>query len=298
MHQRVLGRTGIPVSVVSFGAGPVSGLMTGADFPAQLATIAAALERGVNWFDTAAGYGAGTSETNLGRVLAELKADSVHVATKVRIPERLRGPVEYFVRQSVQESLQRLHLPRVTLLQLHNALTTRHSVEPASLTPSTVLGEILTAFQQLQRDGLVQHLGLTGTGEPASMREVIRSGAFDTLQVPYNLLNPSAGQVGAPDGETDYGNVMAECAAMEMGVFAIRVLAGGALLGNAPSAHTLTTPFFPLALYQRDSERAKLLRVPDRAEHAVRFALAHPAVTSAILGFGSADHVREVLRAG
>ena len=200
MHQRVLGQTGLSVSVVSFGAGPVSGLMTGSDFPAQLATVAAALDAGVNWFDTAAGYGAGASETNLGRVLAELKADRVHVATKVRIPEKLRGPIEYFVRSSVMDSLQRLQLPSITLLQLHNGLTLQHSTEPASLTPSLALGEVLTAFQQLQRDGLVQHLGLTGTGEPAALREVIRSGEFATVQIPYNLLNPSAGQVGAPDG--------------------------------------------------------------------------------------------------
>lgn len=295
MHQRILGRTGFPVSVVSFGAGPVSGLMTGSDFPAQLATVAAALEHGVNWFDTAAGYGAGASEMNLGRVMAELKPDGVHVATKVRIPEKLRGSVEDFVRQSVRESLQRLQVSHVTLLQLHNGLTLQHSIEPASITPSIVLGEVLTAFQQLQREGLVQYLGLTGTGEPAAMREVIRSGAFATLQVPYNLLNPSAGSVGTPDGETDYGNVMAECAATGMGVFAIRVFAGGALLGNPPSAHTLTTPFFPLALFERDRERAKQLGLANPAQEAVRFALAHPAVTSAILGFGSAKHVREIL---
>ena len=140
----------------------------------------------------------------------------------------------------------------------------------------------------------MQHLGLTGTGEPSALREVIRSGEFATLQVPYNLLNPSAGQAGgAPEGETDYGNILADCDGM--GVFAIRVFAGGALLGNAPSAHTLTTPFFPLALFQRDRERAKQLQGPNRVEHAVRFALAHRTVTSAILGFGSADHVREIL---
>jgi aryl-alcohol dehydrogenase-like predicted oxidoreductase len=289
----------VAVSVVSFGAGPVSGLMTGSDFAAQLATVAAALGAGVNWFDTAAGYGAGTSEANLGRVLAELRPEGVHVATKVRIPQKLRGSVGAFVRSSVAESLQRLQLSHVTLLQLHNGLTLQRNAEPASVTPDEALGEVLTAFQQLRRDGLVRHLGLTGTGEPAALRVVIRSGEFDTLQVPFNLLNPSAGQPGgAPDGEADHGNVIADCAAMTMGVFAIRVFAGGALLGNPPSAHTLTTPFFPLALYERDRERAKPLRGPDLAAHAVRFALAHPAVTSAIVGFGSPDHVREVVRAG
>src|SRR5207248_6366975 len=137
--------------------------------------------------------------------------------------------------------------------------------------------------------GLVSHLGLTGTGHPEAMRQVIRSGEFDTLQVPFNVLNPTAGAPGPPpDGETDYGNVVADCAAVGMGVFAIRVFAGGALLGQPPGPHTLKTPYFPLAVYQRDSERAGRLRAGGLppAELAVRFALSHPAVSSAIIGFG------------
>ena len=55
MIVRTLGRTGLRVSAVSFGAGPVSGLMTGTDADLQHATVARAIERGINWFDTAAG---------------------------------------------------------------------------------------------------------------------------------------------------------------------------------------------------------------------------------------------------
>jgi aryl-alcohol dehydrogenase-like predicted oxidoreductase len=75
-----------------------------------------------------------------------------------------------------------------------------------------------------------------------------------------------------------------------MGVFAIRVFAGGALLGNPPSAHTLKTPFFPLDLYERDRRRAAQLRdiLGSRANLnavALQFVLGHPAVTSTIIGF-------------
>src|SRR6186997_3334349 len=89
---RPLGKTGIRISELSFGAGPVSGLMTDPNQrPQQCATIARALEAGINWFDTAATYGAGQSEINLGATLADLRAgDAVHVATKVRLaPEQL-----------------------------------------------------------------------------------------------------------------------------------------------------------------------------------------------------------------
>jgi aryl-alcohol dehydrogenase-like predicted oxidoreductase len=298
--DRTLGRTGIRVSAISFGAGPVSGLMTGDDRDAQLATVARAIAIGINWFDTAAGYGDGRSETNLGRVLAELRADQVNVATKVRIPPEALDNIEDYVRGSVRASLERLRRNRVTLLQLHNGITVERGSEPASITPADVLGPVAGAFRRLQDEGLVQHLGLTGTGEPEAMRELIRAGPFATLQVPFNILNPSAGSsTSSADGESDYGNIIEDCAAEGLGVFAIRVFAGGALIGQPPSAHTLRTPFFPLALFERDARRASELkqRLGHRlsvTELAIRFALSHPGVSSAIIGFGSPEHIDEI----
>lgn len=298
MIYRNLGRTGLRVSAVSFGAGPVSGLMTGTDADAQLATVRRAIEVGINWFDTAAGYGNGASESNLGRVLDELgAAHRVHVATKVRVPPEGFGDAAGYVRRSVEDSLRRLRVPRVTLLQLHNGITANRGDEPASITPADVLGDVFSAFRQLQGAGLVQFIGLTGTGHANALREVIRSGLFDTLQVPFNILNPSAGVPGTADGETDYDDVMADCPSIGVGAFAIRVFAGGALLNQPPGAHTLKTPYFPLSLYERDRERAgRLPAGPPPGERAVRFALSHPAVSSALVGFGSAQHVEEVAR--
>jgi aryl-alcohol dehydrogenase-like predicted oxidoreductase len=126
---------------------------------------------------------------------------------------------------------------------------------------------------------------------------------FSTIQIPYHLLNPSAGETMPADfGETDYGNLIADCVKQSMGVFTIRVFAAGALLGNAPSAHTKKTPFFPLALYERDSALAKRLHAEidsgmGMQELALRFALSHTGVTSAILGFGDPSHVDEAVSA-
>src|SRR5438876_6693253 len=91
MHYRTLGRTGLRVSALAFGAGPVSGLMTGDDHAAQRAAVRKAIELGINWIDTAPGYGQGASETNIGRALADLGAtELLHVATKVRLtPDQL-----------------------------------------------------------------------------------------------------------------------------------------------------------------------------------------------------------------
>src|SRR5712691_8063181 len=137
MQYRVLGHTGIRVSVISFGAGPVSGLITGNDVEAQHAAVAAAVKAGMNWFDTAPGYAQGNSESNLGRVLSELhSSEPIHIATKVRVPLDSSSSTADFVRRSVEESLRRLRISRVTLLQLHNGITTRRGDEPASITPA------------------------------------------------------------------------------------------------------------------------------------------------------------------
>src|SRR5262249_33620839 len=106
MRYRTLGHTGLRVSVLAFGAGPVSGLMTGDNAEAQIAVLRRAVARGINWVDTAPGYGAGQSEANLGRALTQIDgAGEVHLATKVRLtPEQLADAGDA-VRRSVEESL-------------------------------------------------------------------------------------------------------------------------------------------------------------------------------------------------
>ena len=111
MQYRVLGRTGIRVSVISFGAGPVSGLITGNDVEAQHAVVAAAIEAGIIWFDTAPGYGQGQSESNLGRVLSERhSSEPIHIATKVRVTLDSSVSTADFVRRSVEEKIGRAHV--------------------------------------------------------------------------------------------------------------------------------------------------------------------------------------------
>lgn len=306
MQYRPLGRTGIQVSALSFGAGPVPAVMTAGDPERQRAVIARALQAGINWFDTAAGYGAGESERALGGALCDLDAaDRVHVATKVRLTESDLADIPAAVERSVAGSLARLGLPRVTLLQLHNSVTALRGDEPTSITPEDVLGPrgVLAAFQRLQGTGLVAHLGLTALGQPAALRTVLESGGFATVQVPFNLLNPSAGvEVTADFPETNYGNLIDDCRRLVIGVFAIRVYAGGALVGQPASAHTRQTKFFPLDLYERDARRAAQLREQlagrvDLAEAAVRIVLAHPAVTSALVGFSEPSQVDDAVRA-
>jgi aryl-alcohol dehydrogenase-like predicted oxidoreductase len=304
MIYSTLGRTGITVSRIALGAGPIPATMIQDDSTAQTVLIRAALDAGINWIDTAAGYGEGRSEASIGMALESLgRRAEVQVATKVRLTEADLNDIPSSVRASLEASLKRLRLDRVTLLQLHNSITPQRGDEPTSITPRDVLGPggVLAAFESLRTAGLVRHFGLTGIGQPESLRTVVRSGAFDTIQIPYNILNPSAGQAMPPEfSEVNYGNVIEDCARANMGVFAIRIYAGGALLGNAPSAHTLKTKFFPLDLYQRDCEQARRLQEHLPAglglkEAGVRYALSHSSINAAIIGFSEPAHIHEAL---
>ncbi|MBX3412111.1 MAG: aldo/keto reductase [Pirellulales bacterium] len=302
---RPLGSTGLEVSAIAFGAGPVSGLMTGDDRARQRAVLRRALDAGINWIDTAATYGDGASETSVGSALGELGArNAVHVATKVRLDITRLDDLAHQVTESLEGSLRRLQLSRVTLLQLHNSITRARGDEPTSLSPHDVLraGGVADAFQRLQTRGLVDHLGLTGIGQGGALAEVIDSGRFATIQTPYNLLNPSAGQQMPGDfDEANYDELMSACARQSMGVFAIRVFAGGALAGSEPSAHTYQTKFFPLDLYRRDQARAAWIAEQLRPlgmgppEAAVRFSLSHPQVSAALIGFGTSAELDEAV---
>ncbi|HAV34022.1 MAG: aldo/keto reductase [Planctomyces sp.] len=305
MIQRRLGRTGLLVSEISFGAGPVSGLMTGTDTQQQLEVLRAAIHSGINWVDTAAGYGNGTSEKAVGAALRQLDPQQqIQVATKVRIHRSSGASIRQQITAGITASLSRLQRSHITLLQLHNAITEQPDQEPFSLTPEEVLGPqgVAAAFNELRQSGIITCCGLTGTGQPAALRKVLESEQFETLQIPFNRLNPSAGMPMAPDTvPTDYGNLLADCQRLDIGAFAIRVLAGGAVAGNPPSAHTLTTPFFPLDLYQHDLQKAQSLAAAEPASHAVteaiRFVLQHPAVCSAIIGFAQPHEVLQACTA-
>lgn len=277
---------------LAFGAGPVSALMTDAAArDGQLTTVQRALALGVDWFDTAATYGNGASEASLGRVLRELGAGSaVRIGTKVRLAADQLGDIPGAVRASVEGSLRRLGVDSVALLQLHNSITRQRGDQPTSITPEDVLRPdgVLNAFEQLRREGLVQHFGLTGLGDEESLDEVLKSGAWATMQVNLNLCEPP-------------GLLIAATLGRRPALLAIRVFAGGALAGKPPSAHTLTTKFFPLPIYERDLRRAEAMRrlLPvdvSLPEAAVRFTVHHARVTSAIIGFSSPEEIEDAAR--
>src|SRR5436853_682534 len=120
MQTRKLGRTGLDVSVLTFGCGAVGGLMTRGAHADQERAVSRALEAGVNHFDTAPSYGDGASEDNLGRVLGILKPNVI-VSTKVRLPAERRD-IGAAIAASLDTSLKRLGRGHVDVFQLPHVI--------------------------------------------------------------------------------------------------------------------------------------------------------------------------------
>jgi|RhiMethySRZTD1v2_1073278.scaffolds.fasta_scaffold00072_63 aryl-alcohol dehydrogenase-like predicted oxidoreductase len=306
MDQRTFGRSGMRLSILGFGCGAVGGLMVRGDPADQERTIARALAAGVNYFDTAVQYGNGESEKNLGRVLNKLKPADAVVGTKVRLPPSDFGRIRDAVTASLTASLQRLGMERVDIFHLHNAITTAGGGE--SLSARQVLDEVVPAFEALRAQGKVRFLGITAVGDSAALHQVIDARAFDSAQVSYNMLNPSAAMaLPANYPAQDYGRLFDHTRDAGVGVIGIRVLAGGALSGSAerhPIASPPPEPIGSALSYDDDLARARRLAPLAQAgladsltELATRFAISHPAMGTILVGMATPQQFEQALAA-
>jgi aryl-alcohol dehydrogenase-like predicted oxidoreductase len=186
MEYRELGRTGLKVSRLGFGGAPLGlqGYLGWEDkssdaFERQGArAVAAALERGVTFFDTAPGYGDGRSEEIMGRALAGHRDDIV-LATKFH---GWQQPDAAALDRLFEGSLRRLRTDHVDLLQVHGGYYTG-SDERALLQD----GALEWARRQVER-GRARFIGLTAETTSGALERLIETGAFDTLQIAYNFV--------------------------------------------------------------------------------------------------------------
>ena len=303
MDYRPLGSTGIRVSEIGFGCGNVGGLMIRGEHGDQVKAAARAIELGINYFDTAPSYGDGQSEINLGQVLKELSAD-VYVGTKFRVTTHEPGRIRGNVIASVEESLTRLQREQVDLFQMHNHVASM--AEDGSVTPEETLGEAVDALRELREQGKVRFWGVTAVGETAALHRVIDSATLHTVQSVYNLVNPSAGSSVPPGFDMpDYGNLIERASANGMGVLVIRVLAAGALTGEAarhPVAVPSVAPIGSGQDYGHDLARSGDFRflqregyVDNLVEASLRFALGNAGVSSVLVGYSSLEHLEQAV---
>ena len=294
------------LSVLGFGCGAVGGFMVRGDPAEQERVIARAIAAGVNYFDTAAQYGNGESEKNLGRVLQKLKPADVVVGTKVRVPPGEFGRMADVVTASLEGSLARLGLERVDIFHLHNPITGTGG--GTALSVRQVLDDVVPAFERLRQQGKIRFLGMTAVGDTAALNQVIDAGAFDSAQIVYNMLNPSAaGALPENYPAQDYERMFDHTVAAGTGVVGIRVLAGGALSGSIerhPIAGPAPEPIGSALSYDADVDRARRLMAlveegfaASLTEAATRFALSHPAMGTILVGMATPQQFEDALAA-
>jgi aryl-alcohol dehydrogenase-like predicted oxidoreductase len=305
MEQRDFGRTGMKVSVFGFGCGAVGGLMVRGEPADQERAVARALDVGINYFDTAVQYGNGASETNLGRVWAKLKPKA-YVGTKIRFTQAERRNIAAAAAASLDGSLKRLGMDHVDVFHLHNAITLDGADESFSV--KMVLEDVVPAFEALRQQGKTRFLGITAVGDTAALHQVVDSGAFQSAQVSYNMLNPTAGMT-VPDGypAQDYARLLDHTMVAGVGTIGIRALAAGALSGSAarhPIASAPPEPIGSAMSYDADLERARRLMplvengyAANLAEAATRFVISNPAISTVLVGMATNEEFEAALAA-
>jgi L-galactose dehydrogenase/L-glyceraldehyde 3-phosphate reductase len=302
MEQRVLGRTGLRVSVLGYGAGAVGGLMVRGSPREQERSLARAFEAGITYVDTAPAYGNGASEENLGRALKALGARPV-IGTKFRLPKAMPRDIPAAIAASLEESLRRLGRDSVDLLQLHDPVGVAEGY-----TLNEILGEAMPALHRLREQGKCRFLGITALGSEPALRQFLEAGLVDAAQIPFNALNPSwLGPLPAGLPGQDFRSLGRLAAAQDVGLIGIRILAAGALSGEAgrhPIAMPEVAPIASAADYATDLAHARRLRplveeghAASLAELAIRFAITPPEMGTALIGTASLEQLDQAIAA-
>ena len=292
MQYRTLGRTGIKVSPYALGA-MMFGQLANADHDECIRIIHRALDAGINFVDTADRYSAGESEEIVGKALKG-RRDNVVLATKVYGPmgtdPNQQGTSRRWITQAVEDSLRRLQTDYIDLYQIHR---------PA---PDTDIEETLSVLTDLKRAGKVRAIGsstfpvseIVEAQWVAEKRGVAR---FRSEQPPYSILDRGIERDMLPTAQR-YG----------MGVMVWSPLSKGMLTGryrkDQPLPDSLRAKFMPKQMSNAAALDAveELLPLATEAgmsltHMALAFVMAHPGVTSAILGPRTMDQLDDLLAA-
>ena len=296
MNYRKLGRTGLEVSEVGYGAwGIGKSQWMGAEDDESLRALNRAIDLGLTFIDTALGYGEGHSERLVGKTVRS-REETVHVATKIPPKNRVwpapsgLHPDETFpadhVRESTETSLRNLGLETIDVQQFH-------------VWQDEWLGEgdWQEAVEDLKREGKIRHFGVSiNDHQPANAIKLIESGLVDTVQVIYNVFDQS------PEDE-----LLPACQEHGVGVIVRVPFDEGALTGAITPETTFDEGDFRNDYFRDDRKRQVHERVraivselgvteDEIAEVALRYILSHPAVSTVIPGMRSVRNVERNMR--
>ena len=287
MEYRTLGRTGLHVSDVGFGAMTIGGEVFGAtDDQESLKTLHHALDVGMNFIDTADAYGRGHSEELIAQVLKTRRKEVV-LATKggnqFTVRQGLRNFDPSYIAGALDASLKRLQIDTIDLYQLHN--------------PSAEVmrrGEIFELMDRVKREGKIRFYGVS-LETVADGIVALQTGKPDTLQVVYNILHQDPEAELFPLAQKDNVGIIARVP-LERGLLSGRFTKAGDFapgdfrgrMFNDKSLPQLNSALERLRFLVKDD-------VQSLAQAALRFVLSHPAVSSVIPGIRTQKQVEDAV---
>ena len=297
MHYRTLGRTGLKVGIIGFGAwGIGKGLWVGAEDDVSLRALKAARDAGVNFFDTALAYGTGHSEELLNRAFG--RSDDVIIASKVPPknfiwPARRGTPLreafpQRYVLDSLGTSLKNLGRDRVDICQFHV-----WSDEWADR------DEWLETVRQMRSSGKARFVGISiNDHEPTNVLKALDTGLIDTVQVIYNIFDQS------PEDK-----LFPYCRQHNIGVIARVPFDEGSLTGKIGPNTRFAPGDFREQYFAGDRKQQVWdhverlvagagIRLEELPSVALRFTISHEAVSTVIPGMRTAEHVAANVAAG
>jgi aryl-alcohol dehydrogenase-like predicted oxidoreductase len=290
VHYRPLGKTGLSVSEIGFGTWGIGGSSwIGAQEDESVRALRRAIELGVNFIDTARGYG--DSERIVGRVVREHRGDPLYVATKAPPKNKIwpapsgLDPAKTFprrhIRKSLEQSLKASGLESFDVLQFHV-----WSDEWVGR------GDWLEAIAELKKAGKIRFFGVSvNDNQPENVLELVRSGHLDTVQVIYNIFHQEPQE-----------QLFPACAQNGVGVIVRVPLDEGGLTGQITAQTTFPDGDFRHGYFAGNRKAqvqehvaaltADLGIEPDQlAEVALRFVLSNEAVSTVIPGMRTVRNV-------
>jgi aryl-alcohol dehydrogenase-like predicted oxidoreductase len=303
MERRRLGNL-FDVSVLTLGGGGIGRVWGPTDRAESVATVRAAYDAGITFFDVAPSYGSGEAETVVGEAFADGYPPDVRVLTKCAVGMVAPYEVRSVLERSLDESLQRLRRENVDVFLLHGAVVPDGHVPPGEermrsvdVTLSFYEQHVRPALAQLVRDGRAGAWGFTAAGPLDAVRAVLDGEpAPGVAQCVVNLLD-SPGDMHIADEPPQPRTIVAAAVARGVGVMGIRAVQAGALTDGLDRD---VDEAEPVAVDFRRSAPFRALAAEwgvSAAHVAHRYALSMPGVDTVVLGVKNRSELADCVAA-
>jgi aryl-alcohol dehydrogenase-like predicted oxidoreductase len=298
LNYRTLGKTGLSVSEIGYGAwGIGKSSWIGASDDESIKALNRSIELGLNFIDTALGYGEGHSEKLVGQVVRE-HSDKIYVATKIP-PKNFQWPARTGV--PAKETFPADHVIKCTEQSLSNLGLDTIDVQQFHVWSDEWVGQgdWTEGIRKLKEQGKIRYFGVSiNDNQPANAIKLIETGLVDTVQVIYNIFEQS------PEDE-----LLAACQKHNIGVIVRVALDEGGLTGTITPDSQFEAGDFREGYFKGDRKQEVFDRVnritsdlgianDQMAETALRYVLSHPAVSTVIPGMRSVRNVERNMKVG